>query len=1113
VIAASTKSDGDWVNENGLTEYRNIFKKHNVGLGQFLELTPDDLKELKIKVGDRKRVLEVIARLRSEAVAPIAPQTESRNPVEPNKPERRQITIMFCDLVDSTTLSGELDPEDLADVMRAFRSRCTETVARWGGYIAKFVGDGMLTYFGWPQAHEDDAERALRAGLELSELIGKIYVRGGATVLATRIGIATGLVVVGELIGEGFAEEKTVVGVIPNLAARLQAIAEPGTVTIAPSTHRLVSGAFEFADRGMHALKGFPEPVHVWRVTRPKAKTSRFAARAGHRLTPLVGRARESGLLLSLWERARLGSSQIALVVGEAGVGKSRLVEVLGQHLEGEPHVSLSWQCSSFNANSALHPFIVQVSQSADIAYDDANEAKLQKIETFLAEKGLDVGEAAPDLATLLSIPFGDRYPLINLSPQRHRQKMIEMVLDLTMRMAREAQLLFVVEDIQWADQTTLVALEQLAERLRQDRILMVITSRPDFEAAWIEQRGGTKLDLRRFAKSSARTMIREITGEKALPAKVLESILAMADGIPLFVEELTRMVLDSGQLREYDNRYELWGTAPGLSIPATLRDSLAARLDQLPIGKDVAQVAATIGRTFSAELLGHVMRRPDYEIRNALAQLCDAGVLDQRGSATSRYYVFKHALIQEAAYRSLLNINRREIHRQVAEALERHFPEEVAAVPELTARHFAEAGLNEPAARYFLEASRKALRVTATSEAIAHLSKGLELIQACASSQTRDLLALRLHASLGTAVMLAKGWGAPEAEQAYEAANRLSHAAEDAAESIWILWGVWVYHLVRGNMEGSIAASDRIRQVADQHDDETSRLVASMVSIQAAFYAGRFQEAYTHCESTERIFRPALHRPLINLYTTDLQLVSLVHRSVLYWITGRADEALVVAAEAEALARSLQHPYSIAWALTWGSTAYLLQGELGLLAARLEEGIAIANDHGFSYVAAMGTMMEGWVDGQRGATANGIAKMRSGIIAFKATGAAIVVPYFHTLLAELLGNSGQSTEALEFLQDAARQVERWGERWQEAEIHRVKGEVLATLPGVEASVVEQSYRRALSIAESQRASGWRLRSYASLVRFLRDRGLYGEADEIERARRALSRERPIWGT
>jgi class 3 adenylate cyclase/predicted ATPase len=1105
VTEASTKTGvGDWVHENGLTEYRNIFKKHHVGLAQFIELTHDDLKELKIKVGDRKRVLDIIARLRSRAAAPMLPLTESQGSAEPNKPERRQITIMFCDLVDSTTLSGGLDPEDLAELMRAFRSRCSETTARWGGYIAKFVGDGMLAYFGWPQAHEDDAERALRAGLELSELIGKIYVSGGATALTTRIGIATGLVVVGELIGEGFAEEKTVVGVIPNLAARLQAMAEPGTVTIAPSTHQLVSGAFEFTNLGVHTLKGFAEPVQVRRVDRPKAKTSRFAARVASRLTPLVGRTRETDLLLSLWERARLGSGQIAIVVGEAGVGKSRLTETLSQRLDGEPHVNLSWQCSSFNANSALHPFIVQISHAANIAYDDAAEAKLQKIEAVLADKGMDVDEAAPDLATLLSIPFGDRYPPITLSPQRHRQKMIEMVLDLITRMAREAPLLFVVEDIQWADQTTLVALDQLSERLQQDRILMVITSRPEFEVGWLERRGGTRLDLRRFAKSSAEAMIGEIIGEKALPANVMESILAMADGIPLFVEELTRMVLDSGQLREHANRFELWGSAAGLSIPATLRDSLAARLDQLPFGKDVAQVAATIGRTFSAELLGCVMHRRNFEIQNALGQLCEAGILDQHGSATSRDYVFKHALIQEAAYRSLLNINRREIHRHVAEALQQHFPDEVAAVPEMTARHFAEAGLNEQAAHYFLEASRKALRVTATSEAIAHLSKGLELIKACASSHTRDLLALRLHASLGTAVMLAKGWGAPEAEEAYEAANRLSHAAEDAAESIWILWGVWVYHHVRGNMERSITASYRIRQAADHHQDETSRLVANMVSLQARFYTGRFQEAHTYCERTESVFRAAVHRPLINLYTIDLQLVSLVHRSILCWITGRFDEALVVAAEAEALARSLQHPYSIAWALTWGSTAYLLQGELGLLAARLEEGIEIANNQGFSYVAALGTMMEGWVDGQQGAAADGIAKLRNGVTAFKATGAGIAVPHFNTLLAELLGNTGQSAQALKTLRDAASQVERWGERWQEAEIHRVKGDVLAATPGVDASLVEQNYRHALSIAESQRANGWRQRSYASLARFLRSHGRHDEADQTERAARAI---------
>jgi len=602
--------------------------------------------------------------------------------------------------------------------------------------------------------------------------------------------------------------------------------------------------------------------------------------------------------------------------------------------------------------------------------------------------------------------------------------------------------------------------------------------------------------------------MVRRMMGDKALPRTVVDSILSTTDGVPLFVEELTKTVVESGQLREAEDGYELRGSVIDLSIPATLRDSLAARLDRLaPDSKEVAQVAATIGRTCASDLLGYVAGRPPAELREALAQLCEAGILEQRGSSFARRYVFKHALIQEAAYRSQLNARRRELHGRVARALETQFPKEAESLPETLAHHFAEAGLNEVAGGYLLKASHKALGLTAISEAITHLSKGLELIGPLPSSESRDLLALRLHALLGTALMLGKGWAAPEAEAAYAAANALSHTAKDPNEAIWILWGIWVYHHVRGNMHQAIEVKESIRTAADQHADAQPQLIADMVAMQASFYAGQFEEAVGYCAAFAREFSSPHHRSLVNLYTVDLELVMLVHHSITAWMLGRPDEAAALAREAEQLARSLDHPYSLAWTLAWGSTAYLLRREREPLVSRLEEAIGIANRQGFSYITAMGAIMRGWVVGRYGAFSEGIAQMKDGLAAFQATGAGIVVPHFRTLLAEVLGNAGRLSEALDVLQQAQEQIERWGERWQLAEVHRVRGDVLAAMAGDDADLAGQSYEQSLAIATSQAATGWLLRTRESLDRLLDQRGKQERIREAAEPRGVLRTE------
>ncbi len=1068
-----------WLQAIGLAKYEPLFRDQAIDFELLLELDNDDLKEIKIPLGDRKRILTAIARLKSEPGSLPAPG--HRDSFEPGKAERRQITIMFCDLVDSTKLATELDPEDLADLLRAYRNCCSELIARWKGYIAQYYGDGVLVFFGWPHAEEDDAERAVCAGLELTAAVGRLRA-GGTSTLAARVGLATGLVIIGELIGEGFAQEETVIGAIPNLAARLQTVAEPGTVVIPASTYQLIRGRFECSPLGRHYLKGFPEDVEVWRVDQ-LSSTTRFSARLAYRLTPFVGRTREKLLLRELWQKAEQGSGCAAQIVGEAGLGKSRLVRWLEVSLRSSPKVLLHWQCSSLHSNSALHPFIEQFNSSANIGAEDPPGVKLQKAEALLAEEGQDIGEVGPMLAAILGIPLGGPQAAPDLN--RQNKQMLDVVTALILGSARDRPLLVMVEDIHWADPTTVDVLKKLIASIRTERVMVLMTSRLGADVYWPPELGVVGIELNRLTRSSAYRMVCQLTGDRALPDKVVEAVVSRADGIPLFIEELTLTVLESGRLREAGDRYELAGSTFGLSIPLTLRDSLAARLDRLSVDKEIAQVAATIGRTFSPRLLSHVLQKSETSFSHTILHLCDAGILEQRGTEAARRYVFRHALIQEVAYRSQLNAQRREVHRRVARAIESYFPEEAKAVPETMARHFAEADLPEIATRYALEAGRKALQLPATSEAIAHLTKGLELIAPLPKSASIDLLALRLHASLGTAFMIAKSWAAPEAEAAYRTASSLIHTATDPAEAIWILWGSWVHHQVRGNMIGASAALDHLRAAADRQDDQNSRLIADMIALQVAFYSGQFDDAIRYCEAVDSGFGAADHRSLTNLYTIDLRLVSAVHRSIANWIQGSSDEAAALAVDAERIARSIDHPYSTAWTLTWGSTVYLLRGDHDALASRLDEGMALARKHGFSYIAAMARFMGGWLQAQRGGLADGIAEMQSGLTDFQATGAGIVVPYFRTLIAESLGKAGRMDEALQLLRQAQDQIERWGERWQLAEVYRVTGEVIAADSDIQCQRVKQAFDRSIAIAESQAAQGWTSRTRAALARFL----------------------------
>ena len=682
----------EWLHSLGLGQYAPAFAENAVQWDVLPKLTGDDLKDIGVvAVGDRRRLLEAIALLRENPPA-VSPQllAEPVRPPNANEAERRQLTVMFCDLVGSTALSARLDPEDLRDVIGAYHRCCADLITEAGGFVAKYMGDGVLAYFGYPRAHEHDAEHAVQAGLALVEAAPQLTTAAGVP-LQVRVGIATGLVVVGDLIGAGAAQEQAVVGETPNLAARLQALAEPGAVVIADGTRRLLGNLFELKDLGARDLKGIAGPARAWAALRARSVGSRFDALHTTGLTALVGREEESELLLRRWSRAKTGEGQVVLLSGEAGIGKSRLTAALLEGLAAEPHTRLRYFCSPQRTDSAFHPIIGQMERAAGLAYDDKPQAKLDKLDALLAQTSTSPEDAAL-FAEMLSLANDGRYPALDLTPEQRRQRVLEALMSQLEGLARRQPVLLIFEDLHWIDPTSLEVLGRIVDRIKTLAALLILTFRPEFNAPWVGQSHVVSLTLNRLGEREAAAIIARLVGNTALPADVLAEIIERTDGIPLFVEEMTKAVLEAES--EGAARRTLAATpSPALAVPASLHASLMARLDRLGPAKEVAQIGSAIGREFSHALLASVARKPEAELGSALDRLVQAGLLSPQGVPPQASYLFKHALVQDAAYGMLLREPRRALHARIAETLESQFAETAEAQPEILAHHYTEAG------------------------------------------------------------------------------------------------------------------------------------------------------------------------------------------------------------------------------------------------------------------------------------------------------------------------------------------------------------------------------------------------------------------------------------
>jgi class 3 adenylate cyclase/predicted ATPase len=1002
---------------------------------------------------------------------------------------------MFCDLVGSTALAARLDPEDLSEVIRAYQSAAAAEIARFDGRVAKFLGDGILAYFGWPRAHEEDAERAVRAALAITEAVTGLRVPSGEP-LAVRIGIATGLVVVGDLIGEGAAREETVVGETPNLAARLQTLAEPNAVVIGRRTRTLIGGLFDLQELGGFQLKGFALPIQAWRVLREGAAQSRFEAQQAAGLTPLVGREQELALLLDRWQQAKEGEGQAVLLEGEPGIGKSRLVRALREVLGDAPYLPLSHFCSPFYRTSALHPVIAHLERAAGIARDDPAELKLDKLEALLAAAIEDVTAAAPLIAAMLSIP-SNRYPPLTDTAQRQKELTLEALLDQLAGLAAKRPVLALYEDVQWSDPTTLELLGRIIERVQDLPVLVIVTFRPPFALSWRSWPHVTSLTLNRLSRKRAAALAAGVTGGKPLPSEVLEQIAAKAEGVPLFVEELTKTVLESGLLREEAGRYALTGPLPPLAIPATLHDSLLARLDRLAPVKEVAQIAAVIGREFSYELLAAVAPLADNELQDALSRLEQAELVFRRAPPPGATYSFKHALVRDAAYQSLLKGRRQQLHGRIAQLMEERFPQTVATTPELLARHFTEAGLAIQGATYWHRAGQRAMARSAVAEAIIQLTEALKALETLPDSAERQRAELGLQVALGQALIAARGYAALETGRAYARARELCRQTGDTHQLVPVLYGQYVYHLVRGESGPARDAAEELLRSAERNDDRAGMVAGHRAIGSTLCQLGQLAAARAHLERALALYNPVAHSSPAHLYAQDQRVAGLCWLSRTLFALGYPDQAQARIDEACAAARDLAHPHSVAHAQFFRcSVSHLLRDRHGV-EEQATPLIAVCAEQGFPHWSALGRVLQGWALADGGQPVAGIAMMREGLAAYWATGAGQLSPYLLAHLAEALGKAGEIAEGLAQLTEAQMWIERSGERWYEAEVHRYQGELLRARPKPDWVQIEAAFRRAIEIAQTQRGKLWELRATIGLARLWRDQGKRTEARDL----------------
>jgi class 3 adenylate cyclase/predicted ATPase len=1006
--------------------------------------------------------------------------------------ERRQLTVLFCDLVDSTRLSQQLDPEDLRQVVRAYQETAAAVIQRFEGHIAQYLGDGLLIYFGYPRAHEDDAQRAVHTGLGIVEAVGTLNGRLRAeygVALAVRLGIHTGPVVVGAMGGSG-RHEHLALGETPNIAARLEALAAPNTVLISAVTAQLVQRAFVLEALGTQALKGITAPMEVWRVVNPLEMPREAALPTPEDVKPLVGRSEELGLLLRRWEQSKAGHGQVVLISGEAGIGKSTLVDTLRTHVRREESTRVALRCSPYYTNSALYPVIAHVQQAIRLARDDTAVEKLTKLERALQPLSLPLHEVVPLMAALLAVPLPDgRYPPLPMTPLQQRQLTYDALVAWMLEEAERQPALVVWEDLHWADPSTLELLGLFIDQAPTAPILHLLTFRPEFVPPWPTRSHMTPLTLHRLERPQVEAMIAPLTNGKTLPVEVLEHIVSKTDGVPLFVEELTKMLLESTLLRQEADRYALTGPLATVTIPTTLYDSLMARLDRLPTVREVAQLGAVLSREFPYELLRALTTIDEATLQHGLTQLVDAELLYQRGRPPRARYLFKHALIQDAAYASLLKSTRQQYHRQVAQCLEARFPEIVATEPELLAHHYTEAGSHAQAVGYWQQAGTQALQRSANVEAIAHVQRGLALLTTLPDTPQRTQHELDLLAILGPALLATKGYAAQEVLQAYMRARALCQQVSETPEHFSVLYGLWVFYSARSEHQTAMELGEQCLRLA-QHVQNAALLLMAHLAIGISwFYLGNPTLACTYLERTIALYDPAHHHVLAYHYAGDPAILGLGYSAWPLWLRGYPAQARMQSARALSLAQQLTHPYTLARTLYYDALLCQFRRDVPAVRDQADAAITMATAQRFALVRAAGSILRGWAIAVQEHNTEGLVQIQQGLDMYRSTGAEFQRPHFLTLMAEASGLLGQPEGGLAALEEAVTLMEQTGERYYKAELHRQRGELLLLREAKNHPAqssrdqydAETSFQHALDVARQQQAKSLELRAAMSL--------------------------------
>jgi class 3 adenylate cyclase/predicted ATPase len=1087
----------DWLKKLGMPEYAGRFAENDIDIDVLSELTDQDLEKLGVSLGHRRKMLRAIRDLSNASGAVTSSSAlVMAELTRRDGAERRQLTVMFTDLVGSTALSTKLDPEDLRSVIGAYHQCVAETVARFDGFVAKYMGDGVLIYFGYPHAHEDDAERAVRAALALIEAVGKLRIQEP---LRLRIGVATGLVVVGDLVGSGEAQERGVVGETPNLAARLQGIAAPNTVVIAEGTRRLLGSLFELEDLGPGDLKGIAGPTRAWAALRASSVESRFEALHTTGLTALVGREEETELLLRRWSRAKTGEGQVVLIGGEAGIGKSRLTAKLLECLAGEPHTRLRYFCSPQHTDSPLYPIIGQMERAAGLEHDDTQQVRLDKLDALLAQTSTSIEDAAL-FAGMLSLPNDGRYPALELAPQERRERALKALVSQMELLTHQGPVLMTFEDAHWIDPTSLEALGKVMDRLQTLRALLIVTFRPEFNPPWIGQPHVTALTINRLTQRQVGAMIDGVVGNR-LPADIRQDIIERTDGIPLFVEEMTKAVLeaeDEGIAR--DTAAAVPSTAQ--AVPASLQASLMARLDRLGPAKEVAQIGAVIGREFSHELLASVVPKSEAELGSALDRLIRAGLLFRQGTPPHARYLFKHALVRDAAYGTLLREPRRALHARVAEVLEGQFVEIDESQPELLAHHCTEAGLIEKAALLWGKAGQRSLDRSAAMEATVQLNRALAQIADLPDTAALRREQIKLQIGLASALMHTKGHATAETKAALDQARSFIDRAEALGEPpedplllFSVLYGFWLANYTSSHSDAHCELAAQVLTLAEKQGTTVPLMMGHRLSGTSLLTTGDITGGLAHYNRAIALYDPSAHRTLATRFGQDTGVAVLSHRSLALWLLGYPDAALADAHKALKDAHEIGHVATLMFALVVNSRTLICCRDYASLNALVDELVALANERSASQWRASATFRQGCLYAMIGEASKAIEMITSGITAMRSMGANLTWPLPY--LARAYAALSQFNDAWRCIDEVMATVETTKETWCEAEVHRIAGEIAFMSPEQDAAKVEGHFERALAISREQQAKSWELRAAMSMARLWLDQGKRLQAHDL----------------